>query len=152
VPDVPALVPAAPALGWLDPLAPLVALVVGPETLLHGATVAELREPPLGVIVTPATLQFAGMRCSIISTKLSALPPVEAPCAPAPRMSMNTTVSPLLAMFRKVPAIIGRLLVLDAPAEAAGEAAALEAVVVEAPAAPEAVVNVPDHWFCVSSC
>lgn len=149
--------------------------MVAQDTLLQGATVAELSEPPLGVIVTPATLQLAGMRCSMISTKLIALPPVEvvvvvlAPLlvpagealgppdgelpAAAPRMSMNTTVSPLLAMFRKVPAMIGRLLVVeDAPAGAAGEAAALEAVVVEAPAAPEAVVNVPDHWFCVSSC
>ena len=71
----------------------------------------------------------------------------------APRMSMNTTVSPLLAIFRKVPAMAGMPAAetLDAPV-AAAEAAGLAAVEVLVPPPAPAEVNVPVHWFWVSSC
>jgi hypothetical protein len=52
-----------------EPLGELV-VVVDP-TPLQGATVGKVVVPPLGVIVTPATLQFIGICCSMISTKLS---------------------------------------------------------------------------------
>ena len=74
----------------------------------------------------------------------------------APRMSINTTVSPLLAMFRKVPAMAGMPAAetLDAPVAApvaAAEVAGRAPVAVLVPS-PAADVNVPDHWFWVSSC
>jgi len=63
----PVLMPAAPVLGLLRPLEPRLAL---PEldTPSHGATVGEVVVLPVGEMVTPATLQFSGMRCSMIST------------------------------------------------------------------------------------
>ncbi len=44
--------------------------VVEPDSPPHGATVGDVVAPPLGVMVTPATLQFCGTCCSMISTKL----------------------------------------------------------------------------------
>lgn len=188
--------------------APLVALVPPPfvvELLLmppQGATVGEVVVPPLGVMVTPATLQFRGICCSMISTKLSCVPPllmpvvvvlvelpllapVEAPLAAAEepagaplgaveapvaaplaaadagvavvvvvvpetglaaRISRKTTVWPLLARFRKVPAMAG--VPLDEPL-------LVEVLPVdEAPLAPEPllVAKEPLHWFWLSIC
>lgn len=69
------LVPLVPAGLELLPTPAELALVPvvleAPDTPLHGATVGEVVAPPLGVIVTPATLQFIGIICSMISTKLS---------------------------------------------------------------------------------
>ena len=69
------------------------------------------------------------------------------PVSAAPRMSMKTTISPLLAVLRNVPAMIGILLDVAPVAE--------DVLVVddepEAPA-PPVDVNEPVHWFCVSIC
>ncbi|HLG69448.1 MAG TPA: hypothetical protein VK009_03385 [Chloroflexota bacterium] len=54
--------------------APVVDLVLEPPvaaTPVQGATVGEVVVPPLALMVTPATLQFSGICCSMISTKLS---------------------------------------------------------------------------------
>ena len=66
-----------------------------------------------------------------------------------PRISMNTTMSPLLAELRKVPAMEGML--LD-EAVADGEDVLEVEVDVEPALAPLEDVNEPVHWFCVSSC
>jgi hypothetical protein len=89
----------------LEPLTPDVPLVlVLVDTPEHGATVAEVNEVALvDEISTPATLQFVGICCSMISTKLIGpalaevpvvvvvvrveVPPAEAPpAAPVPEM------------------------------------------------------------------
>jgi hypothetical protein len=77
----------------------------------------------------------------------------------APRMSMNTTVSPLLAMFRKVPATTG-IVADEPPLPVFVLAAADEVPEVEVPEVEEvplvplllADVNDPLHWFWVSNC
>ena len=74
---------------------------------------------------------------------------VEVP-APADRMSMNTTVSPLLARFRKVPATAG-ILAAEPLVAADGE----DDVPVELELLPVRLAvdaNDPVHWFWLSIC
>jgi hypothetical protein len=71
VPDVPVLVPETPLPTLDDPPVALLAL-----TPTQGATVAAVADP--AEMAAPATLQFNGTICSMISTKLSGL---EAPLA-----------------------------------------------------------------------
>jgi hypothetical protein len=121
-------------------------------------------------MVTPATLQFSGTLCSMISTKLIGPPALEVVLVlafdAADRMSRNTTDSPDVLMLRKLPVIgIEAALVLVAPALLDGVVApaALALALVVAPAllvveplvdvaAPVPVKNEPLHWFCPSAC
>jgi hypothetical protein len=63
------LVPVAPLVPVVEllPLVPVAPLVL-PDTPWQGATVGDVVAPPVGEMVTPATLQLRGMRCSMIST------------------------------------------------------------------------------------
>jgi hypothetical protein len=63
------LVPVAPLMPVVEllPLVPVAPLVL-PDTPWQGATVGDVVAPPVGEMVTPATLQLRGMRCSMIST------------------------------------------------------------------------------------
>jgi hypothetical protein len=120
------------------------------ETPPHGATVADVSEVELeGEISTPATLQFSGICCSMISTKLIGpallpvavlvvvvvlvLPPAEAPVAPPEGEVEAPAAAP------DAPAALdGRALAaLEAPTAAPLDGAALEVevvvVVVEVP-------------------
>ncbi len=76
---------------------------------------------------------------------------VEVPAALAAWMSMNTTIWPLLATFRNVPAMAGE----EEPALVLLPAAALlepvDAPVLLAPL-PLDAANEPVHWFWLSIC
>ncbi len=62
----PVAAPVAPPVE--DPLDPVVeVLVVLPAVPWQGATVGDVGVPPVGEMVTPATLQFSGTCCSMIS-------------------------------------------------------------------------------------
>lgn len=73
----------------------------------------------------------------------------------AARMSMKTTLSPLLAMFMNVPAMAG--IEVEEPLVADGEDEEVALVdepvdALDEPLALELEVNEPFHWFCVRSC
>jgi len=130
------LLPAPAALGRIEAL-PLAAAPVAPAAL--GRAEALLAAP------TPAA---EGLLLELV---VEVEVPVVVVVGAAPRMSMNTTLSPLLATFMKVPAMAG--IALDEPLVAEGEvddAALVEEL--DEPPALEDEVNEPFHWFCVSSC
>lgn len=156
----------------LDPV--VEPLVLEPEMPLQGATVADVAEVLFCEISTPATLQFSGTFCSMISTKLIGPPALDVVLVlafdAAERMSRNTTASPAVLMLRKLP-VIGveaPLAELVAPAlldaVAAPTALALAVVPVAAvlevepvvpvdvEAAPVPVKNEPLHWVCPKDC
>ncbi|MBV8084180.1 MAG: hypothetical protein JO247_05130 [Chloroflexi bacterium] len=147
-------------------------LVLEPEMPLQGATVAEVAEVLFCEISTPATLQFNGTFCSMISTKLIGPPALDVVLVlafeAAERMSRKTTASPAVLMLRKLPVIgTDAPLVELAPLDdvAAPTALALAVVpvaaelempvvepVVEVEAAPIPVKNEPLHWLCPMDC
>lgn len=128
-------------------------------------------------ISTPATLQFSGTFCSMISTKLIGPPALDVVVVlafeAAERMSRKTTASPALLMLRKLP-VIGNdaplaepvapalledvvaptaLALAAVPVAAVLEVPVVEPVVpVEVDAAPVPVKNEPLHWVCPMDC
>lgn len=130
VPVEPVAAPEAPAAGALAPTAPLEVPVAGTLALTEapaGDAEPLVEEVPVVVVVVEVLVGLAA------------------------RMSMNTTVWPLLARFKKVPAVAGMaddevppvelLLEVDVP---------LEEPVLE----PELLLaaNEPVHWLGLSIC
>jgi hypothetical protein len=122
------LLPTAPAEAPVLPAAPAEAPV--------------LPTAPVEALVVPAALEDGLLVVVVLVVDVPLV-------AAAPRMSMKTTLSPLLALLMKVPAIAG-MLPEEEPA-AAEEDVLLVDDEPEAPA-PLGEVNEPVHWFCVSSC
>ncbi len=106
--------------------------VVAPDSPPHGATVGDVVAPPLGVMVTPATLQFCGTCCSMISTKLICwllLPVVlevvpvpvvpdallEAPTAPPDAAGAEAPTAAPLAATPELDAPVELVVVVDGP-------------------------------------
>jgi len=132
------VLPPAAALGRID------ALVLAAAPPLAAA---------LGAAEAPALLPAAptALVDGLVVVVVVDVPPVDA----TPRMSMNTTVSPLVAMFMNVPAM-GMLAAEEDPV-VEPEVLAVELPEVDVELDPEAPlalpeVKVPFHWFCVSSC
>ena len=133
---------------------------------------ADVAEVLFCEISTPATLQFSGTFCSMISTKLIGPAALDVVLVlafeAAERMSRKTTASPAELMLRKLPVMgveapVAELPLLDVvlalTALALAVAAELDVPVVEllvpvvdVDAAPVPVKNEPLHWLCPMDC
>ena len=144
-------------------LPPLVVVVEAPLPLLGTALALAVLPAALGLAPAALPLAFG------LALELAVVPEDVVEVVPdmlAGRMSMNTTLSPLLAMLRKLP-VIGMVIMLEVPVEVLvvldGLALVAAPVVLapaawaallapEAPPAPFAAAKEPDHWLWVSIC
>lgn len=118
---------------------------------------------PAGADAPTAPVEAAGEPLAATEAPVAAPAGLEEDAAPvlvvpvvvvglAARISMKTTIWPLLDMFRKLPSMAG-IFAEELPVELVAELPLVEPVldVPLAPALPD-VANEPVHWFLVSIC
>jgi hypothetical protein len=150
------------------------AVSAAPDTPEHGATAADVNGVELvDEISTPATLQFCGICCSMISTKLigpvvvlvvvvlpvaEVLAPTAEALAPAAGEALSVVVVPvevpaLGAMRMSMKATVWPLLLRFRKVPSIGivEPELVPDTLLPL-VAPDALAKVPVHWFWVSIC